>query len=336
MHQARESHTATLLEDGRVLVAGGFDTLGGFLGSAEIYDPREGTWSRAAGLRHRRTGHTATLLEDGGVMVAGGAGDGGSLVSVEVYEPLLDRWGERAPMATARALHAAVRLPGGPVLCIGGADLRGTPPVRLASVEIYDPFLDLWSRAATMLEGRAAHSATLLEGDAVLVTGGDGDGDVAAEVYALGVDGWRRTLGANTAPGRHSATRLTDGSVLVAGGGSSGAVSTVSRYWPGRRTFLPDEEMPARRRAHTGTLLADGRLLIAGGWNGAGQALGSAQLYDPCRGAWSPAGATAARAAHTATRLADGSVLLAGGATRWGDRRSTLASAERLSAGAAP
>lgn len=335
MHHAREGHTATLLDDGRVLVAGGVADPDGFLASAEIFDPWDRSWSRAAFLRQGRQGHTATLLEDGTVMVAGGAAEGGSLASVEVYDPVADRWDERTPMATPRALHAAVRLAGGPVVCTGGADLRRVPLARLASVEIYDPPLDVWSRAATMAGGRAAHSATLLEDDAVLITGGEGHGEPpqAAEVYLAGMDRWRQTLGANAAPARHSATRLVDGSVLVSGGCSGGAVATVHRYWPARRTFLCQAEMPDRRRSHTGTLLHDGRILVAGGWNGRGCVLDTAQVYDPCSDAWTPAGTTAPRAAHTATRLAGGGVLLAGGLTRWGQRRCALASSELFSIG---
>jgi len=330
MHQARVGHTATLLDDGRVLVAGGFDDTAGFLGSAEVYDPESGTWSPAAGLACGRTGHTATLLDGGGVLVAGGAADGGGVATVEVYDPVADRWSESAPMSTPRAHHATVRIAGGAVLCCGGSALHGDPVARLASVEIYDPVLDSWSRAASMLAGRHLHSATVLEGDAVLVAGGRGEEDLleAAEVYAPSRDAWTRTLGPNTAPGRHSATRLLDGSVLITGGGSSGAIAGVRRYWPGRRTFVAEDPMPARRRAHTASLCPDGRVLVAGGWNAAGRALGAAELYDPCRGAWSPAGSSAVRAAHTATRLAGGGILLAGGLTRWGERLSTLASAE--------
>lgn len=330
MHQAREGHTATLLEDGRVLVAGGFSEAEGFLAGAEIYDPRARSWSRAAPLRDARTGHTATLLEDGSVLVAGGAAEGGSLGTAEAYEPCRDRWTRRAPLTVSRTLHTAVRLPGGAVLCAGGAELHAMPPLRLASAEIYDPALDLWSRAPSMLAARATHTATLVGHDAVLVAGGDTGGDPrwSAEVYALGMDGWRSALGAVGVPARHSATRLADGSALLAGGGSRGAVATAWRYLPVRRALVAQPEMPRRRRRHTGTLLEDGRVLVAGGWSAAGQALATAEIFDPRAGCWIPAGITGARAAHTATRLPGGGVLLAGGLTRWGERRCTLASVE--------
>src|SRR5437764_11520626 len=84
---ARGSHSATLLPNGTVLVAGGHDSSGGFLSSAELYDPVTGTWSSTGSLVTARDGHTATLLESGKVLVAGGYGSSGVLSSAELYDP---------------------------------------------------------------------------------------------------------------------------------------------------------------------------------------------------------------------------------------------------------
>jgi hypothetical protein len=86
MIEARYGHTATLLLDGTVLVAGGYRGGGTFdpLASADLYDPIRGTWSAAAGMIEPRSGHTATLLLNGQVLVVGG---GSGLGSAELYDP---------------------------------------------------------------------------------------------------------------------------------------------------------------------------------------------------------------------------------------------------------
>src|SRR5262249_29388614 len=83
---ARSNHTATLLSNGKVLVAGG-DGNAGPLASAELYDPASGTWSATANLFTARRYHTATLLPNGKLLVAGGDGNGGTTASVELYDP---------------------------------------------------------------------------------------------------------------------------------------------------------------------------------------------------------------------------------------------------------
>ncbi|MEA2672166.1 MAG: hypothetical protein QOG45_2386, partial [Chloroflexota bacterium] len=192
MHDAREGHTATLLPDGRVLVAGGDLHGSGFLASCELYDPRDRSWHRAAPLGTPRAAHTATLLEDGGVLVAGGVNAWGTVDSAETYDAAADAWSERATLCTGRSGHTAVLVAGGVVLCTGGMDLARMPPAHLSSVELYDPILDLWDEGASMRWPRAGHSATVLDDTSVLVVGGNGPQGPsgAAEVYRVRTDTW--------------------------------------------------------------------------------------------------------------------------------------------------
>src|SRR5207237_1745205 len=88
----REKHTATLLPNGKVLVAGGYDAyIGSYLASAELYDPATGRWSTTGGLNFGREKHTATLLPSGKVLVAGGY-NGSYLSSALLYDPATGRW----------------------------------------------------------------------------------------------------------------------------------------------------------------------------------------------------------------------------------------------------
>jgi N-acetylneuraminic acid mutarotase len=110
-------HTATLLSDGRVLVAGGYfeeqrDT-------AEIYDPLTDTWSPTGRLNQGRAWHTATLLSNGMVLVAGGSVDGTPFTSVELYDPAAGKWSPMASLNYGRECHTAFLLQDGRVLVLG-------------------------------------------------------------------------------------------------------------------------------------------------------------------------------------------------------------------------
>ncbi|TFG86222.1 MAG: kelch-like protein, partial [Gemmatimonadales bacterium] len=172
MIEARAFPTATLLPDGRVLVAGGSLGLGG-LASAELYDPGSGSWTATGNMIEGRGFHTATLLPDGTVLVAGGIG----LSTAELYDPGSGSWTATGNMIEARAFYAATRLPDGKVLVAGGRN-SGT------SAELYDPGSGTWTVTASMIEARSGHTATLLSDVRVLVAGGEALG--SAEVYEPG------------------------------------------------------------------------------------------------------------------------------------------------------
>lgn len=170
--------TATLLRDGRVLVAGGGTR------AAEIYDPQTDTWMPTADLSDARGGHVAVRLDDGRVLVAGGAGDSGNLATVEIYDPETGRWQSAPSMRSPRLNGKAVLLDDGRVLVAAGE--HGS---RLTTGEIYDPGSGIWTPAGPMTAARWGEAFTLMEDTRVLATGGLqglGPDDVLAstEVFA--------------------------------------------------------------------------------------------------------------------------------------------------------
>src|SRR4051812_39514257 len=131
LNTARDSHTATLLPNGMVLVAGGF---GPVRASAELYDPASGTWMPTGSLNTARAQHTATLLPNGMVLVAGGFDSNVNVsASAELYDPASGTWTPTGNLNMARTSHTATLLPNGMVLVAGGFGVSGD----LASAELY-------------------------------------------------------------------------------------------------------------------------------------------------------------------------------------------------------
>jgi CSLREA domain-containing protein len=305
---ARTRHTATLLPNGMVLVAGGFNS-SGLLRSSELYDPASGTWSASGNLLIARSGHTATPLENGMVLVAGGIGRSGFLRSAELYDPSSGTWTQTSPLTAGRWGHTATLLLDGRVLVAGGGPRHA---------EIFDPASGKWSSAGNLGVARSGHSATLLSNGAVLVAGGLSGLKVlkSAELYDPSTGKWSPTGNLASARMLHSATELPGGGILIAGGvGANGAASSHAEvYERSTGTWTPTGSLDVARSLHTATLLPDGRVLAAAGFDRYLQPLDEAELYDPATGQWSTIESLGARRGnHTATLLPDGTVLVTGG-----------------------
>jgi hypothetical protein len=172
MHSPRAGHTATLLSDGHVLVAGGAAANGEVVATAELYEPTSGRWSDTGSMTEGRVGPTAILLADGRVLVVGGGplsnGFSTAVASAEVYDPASGIWSAAATMHADRQYHTATLLRDGTVLVAGGIGSAAA----YASAEVYDPADDSWSVIGEMHTEHAGHSATLLQNGNVLVAGG--------------------------------------------------------------------------------------------------------------------------------------------------------------------
>jgi Kelch motif len=304
----REDQTATLLQDGRVLVAAGAAS---DPASAELYDPATGTWTATGSMTAGRIYATTTLLSDGRVLAVGGNdGTGAGLSSAELYDPRMGTWSATGSMTAGRIRPSATLLPNGKVLVAGG-DSEATSQ---ASAELYDPVTGTWAPTGAMTQARGPDTATLLSDGEVLVASVG-----SAELYDPVTGSWAVTGAMLEWRANATATLLPDGRVLVAGGLSprihASPLASAELYDPVTGSWTATGAMIEARDTHAATLLSDGRVLVVGGCAlCVGMAMSSAELYDPQSGTWT---ATApmleGRRFFTVTLLSDGTVLAVGG-----------------------
>ena len=312
MTAARSGHTATLLANGQVLIAGGMERNGVFFSSAELYDPATGRFTVAKqDMNTERVGHSATVLPGGKILIAGGWGNAGVLASAELYDPNRGAFTPTGSMSIARGDFTATLLPNGKVLIAGGENDR-----VLASAELYDPATGKFTSTGNLNAGRTMHTAALLANGKVLIAGG-GEYQhplATAELYDA-TSGIFTTTGSMTVPRyKHAARLLPDGNVLVVGGSDGrdwqGRYANAEIYDPARGAFSAISNMNTARfkLPDAVALLTNGRVLIAGGGE-------QVEIYDPASRTFSVGTGRmdAARFYSTATLLRDGRVLVAGG-----------------------
>jgi len=219
MRTARYAHTAVLLTNGLVLVAGGVSN-SILLASSEIYNPVAGTWTPTGNLNTTRYFASAFLLTNGTVLVVGGQTTNGAILSsAEIYNPATGLWRYTAsPMLMPQSQPISQLLPDGQLLVAGG--LTNGAAVSGFS-ELYDPVGDSWSQTGSMNTPREAAGSVLLNNGIVLVAGGDngGNGMTNAELYDPGTGIWTVTGAMNEGRnGSFPMVLLANGEALATGG----------------------------------------------------------------------------------------------------------------------
>lgn len=325
----RRYATATVLGNGKVLVAGGSDATNTFT-TAEVYDPATDQWSATGvmtGSPPNRDRHTATLLSPTKVMVVGGLNGMGVNNTSSIYNASTNTWSAGPNMSKYRYGHTATTLNDGRVLVVGGYG-AGT---YHKSAEIYNPVTNSWSSVANMTFARYGHSATLLDDGRVLIVGGTSGTYLASvgssEIYNPTTGTWSTGPQLNTARYAHLATKLVDKCVLVVGGvDTSQNVPGAERYCPNKVGFEAIAGNAAKRVEPTMVTLSDNRVLVAGGRGTAGNVLSNADIYDPVTNTWQSTDMLqTARSQHVAVRLNGDRVLMIGGT---GASSNTLANVE--------
>lgn len=324
MTEARSAHTATLLANGKVLIAGGESTIGAVTThskTAELFDPATATFTATGAMTAGRSFHGAALLSTNNVVVAGGVGATAALGTSEIYDVTTAKFRAVGSLIAPRAKPALVAFGTTQALIVGGQDATGAV---LDSAELFDATTEKWSTTDRMAAKRVGHYLAVPSSSAATVVGGitsSSLGDLAAcERFTAGT--W--TPGAGLAEPRHdfAGASFSDGKILVTGGFQASVgklLATAELFDPIKNSWVAAGTLAHARTAHTLTALPSGAAVAVGGVarDTTGKItsyLKSAELFDPGSNTWKAlTDLVVARAFHSATLLDDGRVLVAGG-----------------------
>jgi hypothetical protein len=290
MLQGSYDHTAVRLQNGKVLVVGGYtrsalpDSIGnytvtGTLARTELFDPATQLWTASGALSQARVGHTLTMLLSGNSIAIGGATNAANSAAtvsdlVEQYSPASGTWTSLTALPSARRLHTTTLLSDGRLLILGGYDSSGA---ATNSCWLFNLSTNLFTMCATQLFARAGHSATLLSDGKVFVDGGASPVTAAATIYDPASNTWSNANAAETAAvgNRSQIERNANSVVSVIGaayesytlGNPTDIFSAkVRRYFTGTNEAVTVGSIGLA--APTLTQLNDGRVLAVGGYDG--------------------------------------------------------------------
>jgi hypothetical protein len=271
----RAGHTATLLPNGMVLIAGGF-TKNGLTASAEVYNPASQMFVIVGSVSVARGGATATLLLNGDVLITGG-GDVIATASADLFHPATNQFSPTGAMTTPRLAHTATLLPDGKVLMLGGASDRTV----LSSAELYDPATGTFTPAGAMKLPRYKHAAIMLKDGHTLILGGSDDRDWKGKYSSAEIYDWKSgkftpipAMAVERFKFPGAVVQLAGGNVLICGGSR-----TVEIFDFLLKHFQTVADLDQSYYYGTASLLKNGSVLIVGGYTDTMQSTDAAWIY---------------------------------------------------------
>ncbi|WP_235595250.1 Kelch repeat-containing protein [Leptospira noguchii] len=281
LNQNRQYHSSTPLNDGNLLVIGGYDNVD-LINSVEKLNINTNTWNYVAPMNVTRALHQSVLLGDGQVLVVGGNLNNPNLAdSAELYDYNQNQWIRTVPMNSIRSQFTLTRLNDGRVIAVGGMGAS----TNLDSVEIFNPNTNNWTQVSHLNQARLEHSAILLSDGRLLVAGGRfiGAGNISTyldsmEIYDPSKNVWTLSK-MPVSRTEFTLNHLSDGSVLFIGGRNVNYVNENYRYFPNTNQWCSFIKLEKARYGHLSAKLSDHSILIYGGSDSNGYAENAVRLY---------------------------------------------------------
>jgi N-acetylneuraminic acid mutarotase len=303
-----------MLQNGKVLVAGGHPGNLTATATAEVFNPYANTWTAVASMKSPRRSFGACTLANGQVLVAGGNATSGDVTSAELYNPTTNTWTLTGSLATAREDFSMTCLVNGEVLVAGGSGTLGL----VNTAELYNPTSGTWSTAGTLPYAIHTQGAVQLTNGNVLIAGGNtGVGPTTlAAIWSPTTNAWTLANGMINSRAWFALNLLNDGRVLAAGGLVNSLLATTNAaeiYNPTTGNWTATTNMSVARYSGVSATLPAGPIVV-GGVNG-GAPITSSELYNNATGTWSLQSGVYGAVNQTATVLPSGDLFVAGGNT---------------------
>ena len=313
MLEGRSGASSVLLEDGRVLVAGGTGSSGP-LTSVELYTSA-GAFAPAAPMNTARSQHASLRLKNGRVLVAGGVTSGAGITNAaELFDPSSNQWIVIGAMSEARAGHTITLLQDGRALIVGGENSSGISN----TLEFFDPETNSFIMAGVLASPRKEHATALLADGTVLIAGGASGAAALATTEIFDASTGSISAGPNLSSPRAglTATTLLDGKVLLVGGSNGNHdLTSADLFDPLTYSVSASGSLAAARRNHQAFLLPDNNSVLLSGGTSGGLAVPTAELFDPWNSTFNATGTplTARQQATGISLSREGLLLIAGG-----------------------
>jgi len=320
LNTPRSFFGSVLLDNGKILLFGGYDTNSNLLSSAELYDPTTGLFSPTGSMAFPIVFPTYRKMSNGKVLIAGGL-TGPVTNSAQIYDPATGIFSATGSMLQARLNFRLALLQNGKVMAIGGSNGASA----LSSCELYDPATGTWSATGSLATARTQMVTTTLQTGKVLAAGGG----IGAELYDPTTGTWGTVSNLFSQPTDGIGVSLPNGTFLVFGGIDGASPTSASNYYNAVTNSFDSgtqAAMQTPRDQAMSVLLPNGKVLVMGGTSdGLGNVLSSTEIYNPATNSWSagPAMPSPRKTGH-AFLLASGKVVIFGGYTT-GNVASTTA-----------